>query len=150
MSVNQIDIEPEIRSFTKSSDAFVSAHFRAREFDCKNCVCQTTLISTDLVNRLEKLREILGKPISIRSGFRCARKQAQLRAQGYETSVGVSQHEFGKAADIEAEYTNGLTMQQFAIQAGFDSIGTAQWWIHVDLRQGRRWVYAQNSGKKLS
>ena len=42
------------------------------------------LIDLDLLSKLEDIRTIVCKPVTITSGFRSKAKQLQLKSQGYE------------------------------------------------------------------
>jgi uncharacterized protein YcbK (DUF882 family) len=130
----------------KGSDLYISKHFKRKEFDCK-CLthCFTTIISIDLVERLEKLRGLVDAPLKITSGFRCAAYQSELRLRGYETASGVSQHELGNAVDIMSEPLTGKQLAEFAKQAGFKSIGVGHSFIHLDGRMDkeRTWKYTK-------
>lgn len=116
----------------------LSAHFDLSEFRCHGegrtgHPVHVTRVSPELVQKLERLRAIVGKPLYIVSGFRCP---------WWNTRVGGaprSQHKLGTAADIPAGY---CTADQ-AAQAGFHGIGTkGRWAVHVDVRATpARWVY---------
>ena len=73
---------------------FVSEHFRAAEFRCKCGDCRITLISEELLRRLERVRCDVGMPLLISSGYRC---QAHNRALG---GAEYSFHMSGNAADV--------------------------------------------------
>lgn len=130
-------------NFPKGSKDKVGKSFRAFEFDCRCAHCETTEIDERLIELLEKLRAALGAPIVIMQGYRCATKQQQLRDAGYHTSVGRSSHEDGKAADIRCGDMSGARLAEVAESVGFEAIGIAGKWIHVDTRTGkrRRWPY---------
>ena len=70
-----------------------SRHFSAAELECK-CGCGAMAIDTDLIPLLENLRAQLGKPVTITSGTRCAKRNA---AEGGKT---VSEHLSGQAVDV--------------------------------------------------
>jgi uncharacterized protein YcbK (DUF882 family) len=143
-----INFSPETGyyTWTKGTDVKLSDHFTTHEFacPCTHPECQEQRLSADLVDRLERFRIALGSPVKVSSGggYRCSRYQADLRARGYETAKGVSQHELGNAADLASQEHTGL---ELAVQAGFffRAIGTARTWIHVDTRADklRRWEY---------
>ena len=89
------------------------------------------------------MREAYGRPLTVTSGFRCADKQAALRAAlppGH-TAVGKSTHELGEAADVRGP--NSATLLPL-LEAEFEAIGIAKTFYHVDLRVGkkRRWNYS--------
>lgn len=122
----------------------LSEHFNSDEFDCHCGCCTQTLIDTELVNKLEAMRTLIGKPIKINSGYRCAHRQEQLRQMGFETASGKSQHELGKAADIMCDGMTGAELDKIARSVGIKAVGVAHNWIHLDLRDDRerRWTYS--------
>lgn len=134
-----------VNTYQKGSNAILSTHFKSSEFDCKCPQCTETKIDSDLITLLEKIRENTG-PLKITSGYRCSHYQTELRLRGYETAVGVSQHELGRAADVTGEDTeySGAQLEQLARNAGFKAVGVGRSWVHVDLRneKERRWTYS--------
>lgn len=128
--------------FDKKEKKSLSKHFSTSEFAChcsfESCVEQK--IASDLINELENVREALGKPITVTSGYRCHERQEELRKKGKETSAGISTHEQGRAADITAKDIAALDV---ACTKEFDAVGVAATFIHVDLRDDkkRRWTY---------
>ena len=90
---------------------------------------------------LETIRTDLEQPITISSGYRCEQYQQQLRASGYETAQGVSQHELGNAADMRASSMGELLL---LCKRYFLSVGAARNFIHVDIRtdKPRLWAYS--------
>jgi uncharacterized protein YcbK (DUF882 family) len=130
----------------KGCVANVSENFKYHEYDCKcgRQVCTETLISEELTQKLQRLRELTGcAPIVITSGYRCSAYQEELRVQGYETAKGKSSHELGLAVDIVCGAYDGAQLTELAEKAGFQNIGTARRFIHLDVRPGgpRRWGY---------
>lgn len=103
----------------------LSAHFKSSEFDCPHC--GKVSVDAKLLQRLEALRAIVGKPLPIVSGYRCPT---------YNAAVGGaprSKHMLGQAADIPRGY---CTVSQ-ARAAGFTGIGhKADRVVHVDVRSG--------------
>lgn len=75
-----------------------SSHFSKTEFKCKcggrYCNGYPATVNTKLINILESLRAYYGKPITITSGLRCARHNANVGG------VSNSAHKYGRAADI--------------------------------------------------
>jgi uncharacterized protein YcbK (DUF882 family) len=118
----------------------ISHHFTAKEFTCSCGVCKLQRIDEQLLAKLEAVREELGAPITVTSGFRCALRQSQLTKQGLETAKGLSTHELGQAADIRAPDISKLLE---ICEKQFKAIGVAKTFLHVDLRSDttRRWYY---------
>ena len=128
--------------FKKHEKIELSKHFNSSEFicHCKHSECQDQMISKELINRLEKIREEIGQPLRITSAFRCAQYQADLRKTGILTAKGKSTHELGDAADISCPVPIDDLLKISAKQ--FSSIGIAKNFLHCDLRPGhRRWNY---------
>lgn len=132
--------------WNKATRTQFGPYFEGREFECRNCDCTDQRISKELISRLTLVRKLIGVPLIVTSGYRCAKKQAKLRAQGAETAVGVSQHELGNAADITV---SRLDLFRAALEGAcnnfFDAVGYAKGFIHVDLRSDkkRRWTYSK-------
>lgn len=131
-----MDYKSEIMIFSKDSDEPVAEGFLAKEFDCpctdKNC--SYTLISKDLVYRLDECRAKVGR-IKINSGFRCG---------PHNQSVGGKEHSFhllGMAADIRPLKMDLNTLLQAAEEEFVDGgLGEYSDRIHVDCRNGKvRW-----------
>lgn len=133
------------KEYPKSSNEQISDNFNITEFKCPCSRCTIILVDPELVEKLEGVRGKIGGPLKINSGYRCGDYQAELRARGYETSIGPSQHELGRAADImsDTEGYSGLFLEKIARGSGFMAVGVADFWAHVDLRADkvRRWEY---------
>lgn len=75
-----------------------SSHFSKAEFKCqcggRYCNGYPANVSRKLIDILEALRSYYGKPITITSGLRCARHNANVGG------VSNSAHKYGRAADI--------------------------------------------------
>lgn len=127
----------------KINSVSLSTHFQSKEFNCPCSKCDKLVINTDLIDLLEKIRDIVQNPIKINSGYRCANYQQELRDRGYETSLGTSSHEMGNAADLAIIGYNGIQLEGIARNAGFKAVGVGKDFIHVDLRadKDRRWLY---------
>lgn len=136
--------------FPKGSSEKVGCFFTAKEFDCPCDHCSFTFIDPGLVTLLDRLRDLIGESLIIDrgGGYRCDWYQNNLRERGYETSVGRSQHQEGKAADVSSPGRTGADLGVFAAEAGFHAIGTASNWTHLDIRPApeRRWSYARHFG----
>lgn len=131
-------------TFPKDSQEQVSKYFKAHEFDCPCDNCSQTFIDMHLLEKLDALREVLGFPVKITSGYRCDHHQEQLKEMGFETAVGKSQHQEGKAADVKTGHHLGIEIEEAARSIGFKAVGVGKSWAHVDLRDDRerRWTYS--------
>lgn len=109
------------------NDFTLTDNFNLKEFQCK-CGCQTVKISSKLVNRLQALRDRVGVPFVINSGFRCPSHNANVG--GAKNSYHVK----GLACDIQCP--KGYTVEEFAklcFDFGF-SVGAYPTFVHVDVR----------------
>lgn len=122
-----------ICEFEKGKDHQISEHFFLREFDC-HCRyddCITTLVSIELVEGLEQIREYLAKPVAILSGFRCQKHNLDTGGRAG------SKHLLGIAADIQVTGVLPFKLAYAAKRvAAFQNggIGTYSWGVHVDHR----------------
>ena len=74
-------------------------YFVDDEFRCKHCgMLPKHGMNTVLMERLDKLRSMYGKPIYVSCGYRCPSHNAEVGG------VSDSQHIYGNACDI---YVNG-------------------------------------------
>lgn len=131
-------------TWPKYADVKISDHFTTLELRC-HCVfpdCNEQTISSELIDRLEKLRESGARPITVNSGYRCQKQQSYLLHAGYQATPGTSQHTLGQAADVSIQGMTGPEIEAAASQI-FKSIGVAGNWAHLDTRDDkvRRWTY---------
>ena len=125
----------------------LSEHFSRHEFGCRgpNCCGHSAPVDSRLIDALEDLRELAGdRPLSINSGFRCRRYNAQL-----ENSSPRSQHCLSRAADVKVP--EGLSIDRFAELAdevpafhlGGIGVYRGDGFVHLDVRstEPRRWEF---------
>lgn len=118
----------------------LSKNFSRSEFACRGekCCGGSAPIDDKLVQALQKLRDKLGKPIRITSGFRCVRHNTTIRGSKS------SEHMLGKAADITV---CGVAPCDVAAKAEeveafmMGGIGVYGGWVHLDVRDSgpARW-----------
>lgn len=122
-------------SVKKDGSTYLSNNFKVKEFAC-NDGSDTVLISDDLVEILQKIRDHFRVAVTINSGY---------RTSTYNKKVGGatnSQHVKGTAADIVAKGVDPLTVAQYAeyLMPNSGGIGVYQTFTHVDVRANRsRW-----------
>lgn len=114
-------------------DEWVSRHFRAREFACKDG-CKFVLISRTLIEILEGLREKIGEEIYINSGF---------RTPNHNKAVGgalLSYHQYGMAADVRAKTKTPEELYNLLDEmlAGWGGLELHDTFVHVDVRM-KQW-----------
>lgn len=107
-------------------------YFRYHEFDSPDVQGSGQLMDKAFLDMLDFAREIYGKPMEITSGFRTEEYNQDLKARGYAASPK-SSHLKGLAADIACtESADRWDMIDSFIKAGFNRIGVAKTFIHVD------------------
>ena len=124
-------------SYKYAAEQRLSPHFRVREFHSKHDPCDEVIVDAKLLTLLERIRNHVGKPVHINSGYRSPEYNRTLK-----NASPHSQHCNGKAADIWVE---GVTPQQIADIAecylgSSGGIGVYKNFTHVDVRNGSaRW-----------
>jgi len=108
----------------------LTKNFSRKEFACR-CGCGFDDISMDLVQRLQRLRDRIGKPLYVNSGCRCPAHNAAVRG------AKKSYHLRGMAADVNADM-NPVVLAQEAT-AWFNGIIVHPWGAHLDIREGKRY-----------
>ncbi|MDO7787107.1 D-Ala-D-Ala carboxypeptidase family metallohydrolase [Desulforamulus aquiferis] len=118
---------------TKAQNKQLSAHFNEMEFACKGT--GLVHVKPELVNKLEKLRQLIGKPITITSGYRSPEHNARIGG-----AIN-SRHLLGQAVDIVVQGMNPVQVAKLAEQVGFRGIGIydKDRFTHVDIGPSRRW-----------
>lgn len=110
-------------------DLKLSNHFKLHEFRCSDG-SDLVVVSSELIERLQQLRNSLSKPIIINSAF---------RSIAHNKKVGGSKqsyHMTGQAADIRVTGLSVPTLAQAAQKAGFRGViqYPNQGFVHVDVR----------------
>jgi uncharacterized protein YcbK (DUF882 family) len=118
----------------------LSADFSRSEFACK-CGCGADNVSMVLVEKLQRLRNFIRRPIVIASGVRCVPYNAKVGG------VGGSAHITGDAADIACFGSNTRWQMKRLIYQWqlFNRVGNGDTFLHVDvsptLPQEVEWNY---------
>jgi uncharacterized protein YcbK (DUF882 family) len=122
--------------FEKDDYDQVSKNFRLSEFACRCSKEHEHKISKELVDTLQKLRDELGEPLEITSGY---------RDPEHNKAIGgapKSQHVLGNAVDLKCSNMDKLyeLCEKYFMAVGD---GRKIGFIHVDLRKNkqRRWGY---------
>lgn len=124
-------------SYRYAAEKRLSPHFRVREFHSKHDPSDLVKVDTRLLYLLENIRNYVGKPVHINSGYRSPEYNKTLK-----NASPRSQHCHGKAADIWVE---GVTPKRIADIAecylgSSGGIGIYKTFTHVDVRTGcARW-----------
>ena len=104
----------------------ITDHFNSKEFDCQ-CGCDAGEISSDLVNKLEKVRVAYGNSMRINSGIRCL---------DHNRSIGssdTSSHIIGLAADVGCTDMASRMSLLALFGKHFKRMGIHKDFIHVDV-----------------
>jgi zinc D-Ala-D-Ala carboxypeptidase len=118
----------------------LTKHFSLAELGCR-CGCGRADMTPALLSSLEALREAVGRPLSITSGFRCRRHNAE------ESGAKSSRHLSGEAVDIRAYFPQEkFELVAAAIKLGFKGIGVSETFVHLDVRSGTGVIFLY--GKK--
>ena len=130
--------------------ARLSEHFATEEFVCK-CGCGLGLeldtVSLLLVDLLERIRAVYGRPMHITSGLRCAKHNAEVGGSP------ASAHMRGLAADIRVSSGHEryeLLRAAFAVgckRIGDGPVGAVHFDVDSRLPQEVCWIYP---GKRSS
>ena len=112
-------------------------NFKVSEFDC-HCGCGFNIIDQRVINMAQAIRDEVGVPVHINSGFRCEKHNA--RSGG----VKGSKHTKGLAADLSCSKGNvALWNAAKKLQAegklpDLDYCIRYRWGIHIDCGGKRK------------
>lgn len=125
-----------IKSYIMDTDGNVKLgrHFKVKEFSCRDG-SQVVFIDDYLVSILDILRNKIGKPVIINSGYRTPEWNAKCSGAKY------SYHMRGMAADIRV---NGISPKELANKLNEivpDECGIIVYnaWVHFDVRSGKKY-----------
>ena len=115
-------------------------NFKTNEFDSPDEIGSGNLMDKRFLEMLDNAREIAGVSFRITSGYR---SKAHNKKVG---GVPQSSHRLGKACDIACTSSrHRFKIVNALIEAGFNRIGIADTFIHVDLdfdkTQNVIWTY---------
>ena len=119
-------------SWYKLNDIKISKNFNLKEFECKDGSHQV-VVDSELVHKLQKLRDELNNAIIINSAYR---NESHNKAVGGSPN---SQHLLGKAVDISLhnQDVEAQSIANIARDIGFNGIGIYDTFIHLDVRDGK-------------
>lgn len=137
-----------IKTYTKTSRTKLSANFKVSEFACqgKGC-CSSVLIDEKLVDYVQNIRDHFEKPVSINSGYRCAKHN---KAVG---GASGSYHAKGQAADIVVKGVAPAEVAKYAERIGVKGIGLYEtpsdgYFVHIDTRTKKTFWYGQKQANR--
>ena len=115
-------------------------YFNYEEFDSPDIQGSGQLMDPELLDMIDKAREIYGKPIRVNSGY---------RTEDHNRKVGgvdSSSHLKGLAIDVACiRSKDRFEMLTALIEVGFNRIGVASTFIHIDVDKNKSqnviWTY---------
>lgn len=111
----------------------IAKNFLLKEFQCP--CCKTVKIDDEVVILLQRLRDLLKKPIIITSGYRCYKHNKEVGG------IDDSFHTQGLAVDVTGDWDlTGVSL--LARTVGFRGIGIyrkKRKFLHLDLGPVRQW-----------
>lgn len=115
-------------------------YFNYEEFDSPDIQGSGQLMDEKILSMLDEVREKFGKPIRINSGYRTLRHNAKVGGKAQ------SSHLKGLAVDIACSTSlDRYRLLEALKSVGFNRIGIAKSFIHVDIDSGKSsdviWVY---------
>lgn len=124
--------EIETVIITSRMQEMISKHFRAREFQTGNC--KIVIVSKPLLKILDGLRDHIGQPVYINSGY---------RTPEHNKAVGgsaLSYHMYGMAADIRAAKYTPKQLYNILDEwlEGWGGLEEHEYFVHFDVRS-REW-----------
>lgn len=125
-----------IESYILNTDGNIqiAKHFKVKEFACKDG-SQIVFIDRYLVSTLDILRNQIGKPIIITSGYRTPDWNKKCNGAKY------SYHMRGMAADIRVNDMSAKELAKKLNEVIPDGCGIIVYdnWVHFDVRSGKKY-----------
>jgi zinc D-Ala-D-Ala carboxypeptidase len=119
----------------------LSKNFAISEFAC-NDGSKDIMVDYELVQFLQKMRDALGKSITVTSGYRTATYNKKCGG------ISTSHHLTGKAADIKIAGMSPLEVAYMADKIGFRGIGVYPTFTHVDVGPQKLYWKQNSAGVK--
>lgn len=131
--------------YPEDKDVQLSKNFKVGEFHSRNN--NTIFIEQEIIETLQKIRNEIGQPIDINSGF---------RSQAHNTAVGGSYnsaHLWGCAADFHARNMSAPELAKIVSKMFGRNIAiglhTPENYIHIDTLYRGNW-YAESLSNKVN
>ena len=103
-------------------------YFKLEEFDSPDEAGSGKHMHQEILHMLDAVRKKFGKPIKINSGYRTVARNKKIGG------VADSSHLKGLAVDISCSNSvNRFKLLNLLLEAGFNRIGIAKTFIHVDI-----------------
>ena len=107
----------------------IAPNFYLSEFECP--CCHLVKIEPELLGKLQRLRDLIGGPLYITSGYRCEKENKRVGG------VPHSYHLLGMAADVYSKCVDVSRLLTLAKEVGFRGIGyyPRRGFLHLDIRE---------------
>jgi lysozyme family protein len=130
IEIGENEMKDKHKLYLRGENIMLADNFHLSELECK-CGCLATIVNTKHMENMQKLRDQIGLPIHVHSGFRCHLYNKLERPYGVG-GVEKSQHRMGCACDITVK---GMSIAELAKACSwFDGLGVYNSFIHVDSR----------------
>lgn len=132
--------DKSVKKFSLKTDGEkkISENFKVKEFCCKDG-SDEILIDVDFVkNKLQKIRDHFGVPVTINSAYRTEAYNKEVKG------AKASYHVKGQAFDIKVKGHTPLVVAQYAQTLDVGGIIQYNNFIHVDSRNVRYWARNNN------
>lgn len=131
-----------VYSLSKDGNKQISNNFKVKEFKCKDGTDKIMIDADFVKDKLQKIREHFGVPVTINSGY---------RTESYNQKVGGAKNSYhmkGQAFDITVKGKNPSDVAKYAYQIGVPGIIQYNTFVHVDSRCTK--YYARNDNGKVT
>lgn len=125
----------------------LSNNFKRSEFECR-CGCKAADISMDLVQKLQEVRDLLGEPMKITSGIRCALHNANVGGVSKTPGNIGSSHLTGNGTAVDVA-CGGSAYRYRLLESAlkvFNRAGIAKSFLHLDCDPNKTagviWLYS--------
>ena len=126
-----------IVTYKRGDKTALTKNFTRDEFECQCKKCDAQMIDQELVDKLQRIRDVLGVKLKVTSGYRCITHNAKVHGSSH------SKHLYGFAADWRTldRVVNPVALGIIAQAVGFGGIGI--YWhseaamCHADTRAGK-------------
>lgn len=141
-----------VKTYLYNTNLRLSSNFVTSEFRCKCGKAHSTLISTELVNGLQRLVDVLGASKAIiTSGYRCSNHDKAVGGSGY------GMHTRGLAADVIFYDKSGKPISSKLVSckaqdlgfSGIANIDRTYTYTHLDVGE-RKWYGDEVKGTSSS
>ena len=89
--------------------------------------CKAQGMSPAFLDLMDQIRDAVGEPLTVTSGYRCPTHNASVSSTG-----ATGPHTTGRAIDIKADSRLRFLLIQEALKQGITRIGVAKTFIHLD------------------